>query len=746
MAWGWWRRRRKWWWRRRFARGRLRRRRIRRPRRRTRRRTVRRRRQWRRGRPRRRLFKRKRRFKRRRRKAKIKITQWQPSSVRRAFVIGYFPMIICGPGRWSENFTSHIEDKVAIGPFGGGHSTSRWSLKVLYQEFQKRHNFWTQSNKELELVRFFGSTWRFYRHEDTDYIVYYSRKSPLGGNILTAPSLHPGAAMLSKHKIIVPSFKTRPGGKPSIKVRVKPPTTLIDKWYFQHDICDTTLLNMNVVLCNLRFPFCSPQTNNPCVTFQILHEVYHNFLSITSTRLLSTNGDAWKNYYREFLQQVFTTNRSANKLNTAITEGAFHAPQIQKDKAPLGTSYFKNKDGLWGDEIFLASTATNDNSTIQKLIDLIIKNADNYLSKVKQEFSSTTLATTMHGMFTHWTGMFSPAFLDYNRISPEIPGVYKDIIYNPLTDQGVGNAVWIDYCSKGDTKYDPKASKCHIADMPLWMAVFGIVDWLKKDTGNWGIPAWARIIIKSPYTYPKLIDSTDESVGFVPISYNFARGRMPDGSHYIPIQMRHRWYPNLLNQQQVLEDISQSGPFAYREKTNSANINVKYKFRFHFGGNPVSEQIVADPCTQGTFEMPGTSTLPPRIQVTDPKLLGPHYTFHSWDKRRDYYSRRTIKRMSEQQETSEFLFSGPKKPRVDLDAVRPVEKGSSPQQRKQKPWETSESEEETEALSEEEETGSVHQQLRQQLREQKQLREGIQCLFQQLIKTQQGVHLDPSLL
>nr|UGV44751.1 MAG: ORF1 [Torque teno virus] len=746
MAWGWWRRKRRWWWRKRFTRGRLRRRRIRRPRRRTRRRTVRRRRPWRRGRPRRRLYRRKRRFKRRRRKAKIKITQWQPGSVRRAFVIGYFPMVICGPGRWSENFTSHIEDKVAIGPFGGGHSTSRWSLKVLYEEFQKRHNFWTHSNKELELVRYFGSSWRFYRHEDVDYIVYYSRKSPLGGNLLTAPSLHPGAAMLSKHKIIVPSFKTRPGGKPSIKVRVKPPTTLIDKWYFQHDICDTTLLNMNVVLCNLRFPFCSPQTNNPCVTFQILHEVYHDFLSITDTKLLSTDGNAWKDYYKSFLSKVFTTERSANKLNTAITEGSFHAPQIQKDKTPIGTEYFKTKDGLWGDPIFLAGSGTTDNSTIDKLIKTIISNAENYLKKVKQEFSQTTLATTMHGMFTHWTGMFSPAFLDYNRLSPEIPGVYKDIIYNPMTDKGIGNAVWIDYCSKKGTHYDPKASKCHIADLPLWMAVFGIVDWLKKDTGNWGIPAWARIVIKCPYTYPKLVDSTDESIGFVPIGYNFARGRMPDGSHYIPIQMRHRWYPNLLNQQPVLEDISESGPFAYREKTNSANINVKYKFRFHFGGNPVSEQIVADPCKQPTFEMPGTSTIPPRVQVTDPKLLGPHYTFHSWDKRRDYYSRRTIKRMSEQQETSEFLFSGPKKPRVDLDAVQPVEKDSLPQQREQRPWETSESEEETEALSEEEETGSVHQQLRQQLREQKQLRQGIECLFQQLIKTQQGVHLDPSLL
>uniref|UniRef100_A0AAU8H8A1 Capsid protein n=1 Tax=Alphatorquevirus homin9 TaxID=3048433 RepID=A0AAU8H8A1_9VIRU len=743
MAWGWWRRRRKWWWRRRFARGRLRRRRIRRPRRRTRRRTVRRRRQWRRGRPRRRLFKRKRRFKRRRRKAKIKITQWQPSSVKRCFVIGYFPLVICGPGRWSENFTSHIEDRISKGPFGGGHSTSRWSLKVLYEEFQKHHNFWTRSNKELELVRFFGSTWRFYRHEDTDYIVYYSRKAPLGGNLLTAPSLHPGAAMLSKHKIIVPSFKTRPGGKPTVKINIKPPTTLIDKWYFQKDICDTTFLNLNVVLCNLRFPFCSPQTDNICVTFQILHEVYHNFISITAAPLLTAT--TWQKYYENFLDAAFPTERSVNKLNTFSTEGAYSHPQIKKFQQNITGSeekYFRDKDGLWGDPIHIT-----DNQDLAKVKTIIINNAKNYLKKVQQEYKGQeNLKNLIHPVFCQYVGIFGSPLLNFNRISPEIPGLYKDIIYNPLTDKGIGNRVWIDYLSKGDTKYNPTQSKCCISDLPMWMACFGLVDWCKKETGNWEIPPWARIVMICPYTYPKLYNTPDPESGFIPIGYNFSQGLMPDGSKYTPIQMRHRWYPNLLNQQAVLEDISQSGPFSYREKTNTANINAKYKFRFHFGGNPVSEQIVADPCKQPTFEMPGTSTLPPRLQVTDPKLLGPHYTFHSWDKRRDYYNGRTIKRMSEQQETSEFLFPGPKKPRVDLDAVQPVEKDSLPQKREQRPWETSESEKETEALSEEEETGSVHQQLRQQLKEQKQLRQGINCLFEQLIKTQQGVHLDPSLL
>nr|UGV44953.1 MAG: ORF1 [Torque teno virus] len=742
MAWGWWRRKRRWWWRRRFARGRLRRRRIRRPRRRTRRRTVRRRRQWRRGRPRRRLFKRKRRFKRRRRRAKIKITQWQPSRVKRCFMIGYFPALICGQGRWSENFTSHIEDKTPRGPFGGGHSTARLSLKVLYEENQKHHNFWTASNKELELARFFGSTWTLYRHEDVDYICTFNRKSPLGGNLLTGPSLHPGAAMLSKHKILVPSFKTRPGGKATVKFRIKPPTTLIDKWYFQKDICDTTLLNINFVACDLRFPFCSPQTDNVCVTFQVLSAVYNDFLSITNNKLQATT---WTEEYKTFLNKAFPSDRSINKLNTFTTEGAFSHPKVEKFKPqiPLGENkYFQDKDALWGDPIHLTQTQTRS-----QVIEKIVKNAQNYLNKYTEEFKQfPNIAQFHHGFFTQWTGIYSAAFLNYHRISPEVPGLYVDTIYNPLTDKAIGNHVWIDYLSKPDPNLDPVKSKCHIADLPLWMATFGLVDWCKKETGNWGIPAWARVLLICPYTFPPMYDQKNPNRGFIPIGYNFSQGLMPDGSKYIPMQMRAKWYPNLLNQQAVLEDISQSGPFAFREKKPSASITVKYKFRWHFGGNPVSEQVIADPCQQSTFEMPGTGSLPRRLQVTDPKLLGPQYTFHSWDWRRDYFNRKTLKRMSEQSETSEFLFPGPKKPRVDLDVVQIAEKVSSETQREQKPWEDSDQQTETEAPSEEEEEGSIQQQLQQQLQQQKQLRRGINCLFEQLVKTQQGVHLDPSLL
>ncbi len=62
-------------------------------------------------------------------------------------------MIICGQGRWSENYSSHLEDRVVKQAFGGGHATTRWSLKVLYEENLRHLNVWTWSNRDLELAR-----------------------------------------------------------------------------------------------------------------------------------------------------------------------------------------------------------------------------------------------------------------------------------------------------------------------------------------------------------------------------------------------------------------------------------------------------------------------------------------------------------------------------------------------------------------------------------------------------------------
>nr|UGV44916.1 MAG: ORF1 [Torque teno virus] len=743
MAWGWWKRKRRWWWRKRWTRGRLRRRWPRRSRRRPRRRRVRRRRRWRRGRPRRRLYRRGRRYRRKRKRAKITIRQWQPAMTRRCFIRGYMPALICGWGAFAKNYTSHLEDKIIKGPYGGGHATFRFSLQVLYEEHLKHHNYWTRSNQDLELALYYGCTIKFYRSPDTDFIVTYQRKSPLGGNILTGPSLHPAEAMLSKNKILIPSLQTKPKGKKTVKINIAPPTLFVHKWYFQKDICDLTLFNLNVVAADLRFPFCSPQTDNVCITFQVLAAEYNNFLSIT----LSTSNES--QFIESFLKAAFPDDkpRHANILNTFRTEGCFSHPPLPKFKPPSSgpgeNKYFFTPDGLWGDPIYNYSNGAQQQNNSQ-IREKIKKNMESYYQKILDESTIITKGSRVH---CHLTGIFSPPFLNTGRVAREFPGLYNDIVYNPWVDKGKGNKIWLDSLTKTDNIYNPKQSILLMADMPLYILLNGYIDWAKKERDNWGLATQYRLLIVCPYTYPRLYVETNPNYGYVPYAETFGAGQMPDKNPYVPVTWRGKWYPHILHQEAVIEDIVTSGPFAPKETKPVMQLNMKYSFRFTWGGNPISTQIVKDPCTQPTFEIPGGGIIPRRIQVINPKVLGPSYSFRSFDIRRDMFSGSSLKRVSEQQETSEFLFSGGKRPRIDLPKYVPPEEDSNiqeRQQREQRPW-TSESESEAEAQEETQE-GSIREQLQHQLQEQLQLRRGLKCLFEQLVRTQQGVHVDPCLV
>ncbi len=115
----------------------------------------------------------------------------------------------------------------------------------------------------------------FYRHPDTDFIVQYDNVPPMKMDEFTAPNTHPSFLLQAKHRRKIPSFKTRPFGKKTVTIRVGPPKLFEDKWYPQSDLCKVPLVSWRVTAADLRFPFCSPQTDNPCFTFQVLHENYY---------------------------------------------------------------------------------------------------------------------------------------------------------------------------------------------------------------------------------------------------------------------------------------------------------------------------------------------------------------------------------------------------------------------------------------------------------------------------------------
>lgn len=56
-------------------------------------------------------------------------------------------------------------------------------------------------------------------------------------------------------------------------------------------------------------------------------------------------------------------------------------------------------------------------------------------------------------LYEYHSGIYSSIFLAAGRSYFETTGAYTDVIYNPFTDKGTGNMVWIDYLTKADSIY-----------------------------------------------------------------------------------------------------------------------------------------------------------------------------------------------------------------------------------------------------------------------------------------------------
>nr|UGV44967.1 MAG: ORF1 [Torque teno virus] len=753
MWWSWWRRRawrpaRRWRrWRRRRPTRRRRARAARYPRRRRVRRFKRRRRR-RRGWARRRYLRRRWRLKRRK---KIVLTQWNPTVVKKCVIRGYMPLLMCGTGTTGttyRNYGSHIHDYKKYDPFGGGISTLNFNLSFLYDEYVKHRNTWSKSNVDLELVRYKGCSFKLYRHPTCDFFVTYNRKTPFTDSQLTGPMLHPSNLMLRKRKVILESFKTRPKGKIAKYIRVRPPTLFNDKWYFQKDFCKVPLVNLGVSLGNLRFPFCRPQTDNPCIYFQVFSPIYNGRFSIHADKLPSQYQtfikyleDHWIETNRQGnLTNYKDQNRIGTVFNTFKTEEHIKNPGIITEKSstqstepPNNNKYnttgpysYSKTNSLWGDYIYKKTILT-----------AMTENTDNYYQARKGSHPLYSSSAYLN----HKTGMYSSIFLAKQRLSPDFPGFYTEVIYNPYNDKGIGNKVWIDPCTKADSTWRGTPLTVPITDLPLWMCFLGYSDYCTKSVGSPGYWNEVRVTIICPYTQPPLTDPDNTDLGFIPYDYNFGEGKMPDGQPYIPISYRFNWYICMFHQQNFMNDMAQSGPFAYDGGEKNAVLACKYKFTFLFGGNPIPQQTLKDPCEQPTYLLPGTGGVPPRLQVENPQHLHEGYYFRAWDYRHGHFGERAVKRMQTQQINAEFIAGPPKRSKLEVPAIAARDFDS--QAPRWDPWSDSQTEgtENNQESEEEAETTTlVKQQLKFQLQEQKLLKQKLTKLFKQLIKTQH--HLD----
>nr|UHK06472.1 MAG: ORF1 [Torque teno midi virus] len=381
----WWRRRRRpWygrWYKRRYT-SHTKRRRKRFPRRHRRRRYARRRR--RRG-----------RTKVRRKKKTLTVKQWQPECIRRCKIKGIAAHIIGTQGKQFQCFTDNSQKWTPpLQPGGGGIAVEKFTLQHLYNEYRMGRNIWTTSNKWLDLVRYLGGYIMFWRHPHVDFVVKYTTTLPMLLDKYTYPDTYPLQIMLSRHKKYIPSLLTKSKGKRYVKVTIKPPRQMVNKWFFQESFSDTGLVQLHTAAADFRYPHLGCCNTNQLAGFLHLNtDIYHNGAWGNPNNPVTTQQAKWyvptpnfapvtevKNAKGETV--TITTYLTPYQKTISYKEGWFQpkflqAIEITKPQqlnGPIkGARYNPSLDTGQGTAVWLTSVLTNEYGPPKTDLDLYLE-------------------------------------------------------------------------------------------------------------------------------------------------------------------------------------------------------------------------------------------------------------------------------------------------------------------------------------------------------------------------------------
>lgn len=657
------------------------------------------------------------------------LRQWQPQTIRRLAVRGWFPLLLCSTKNTSRNYVVHMKDIPSRGAgYGGNISITNWSLEMLYYENLMLRNRWSRRNNDLDLIRYLGGSFRFYRDPDTDFIGTYSLDTPMKTNLYSHMQTHPQVLLLKRRHFLIPSLKTKPRGKRWVTVRFHPPRLMRNQWYFQSHFCHVNLVQLRVTGLDLQRPWFRKQAETPVVQFAILQpSLYNEIISTAATNTVESLGSKFENLWKFPLP--FTTN-----WRSLLEDMGASKDELKPDKTKISTGEMEK--------------TFNTMVTVSKLKQKFTER-QNRLKQIyaKSGNSNATTVRDRDMLFDRIYGAYSYFLLnDQQRYDSTYAKAYVNIRYSPIADGGIGNRVFIQSVLKKDFTY--RAGQCYLLleDQPLWLLLFGYFDWIRKELSKQTPGVTYVCLLNCPYTDPPL-PKTNADTGYIFLSDDFCQGRFPYGQYKIAPQYETFWYPCLFNQEPAAEAIVNCGPWMPRDdEKKSWQLNLGYRFNFKLGGNLPPGQPPVDPCKRPTHELPESNMLDLAVQASDPRTVGDDVPFHSWDIRRGLFSTASLKRVRDH-ETDDVRFASPaeKAPRHDPPVEgSPFVSGSlqALQQLLQTPQRTREEEEaEAEHLE-----LFLHGELQRQREQQKQLKRGLQEVFQSLRLTQMGVHVDQRLL
>nr|UGV36171.1 MAG: ORF1 [TTV-like mini virus] len=585
----------------------------------------------------RRRWKRRRPWVRRYFKRKLKtltVKENQPKCIRKCKIKGLIPLIQCTADRIAFNYDSYELSTVPERlPGGGGFGIKNFSLRALYAEHRYAHNVWTRTNEHLPLCRYLGCKMIFYQSELTDYVVSFSNTLPLESNLGMYNTMQPSMHCMVQNKLLVPSRKTYPKRKPYFIKRIRPPTQLLNKWYFQSALSKTPLLMLRTTAMSMEHFYLSPNAKSSNITIPTLNTgliknrnfknppndgYYASGYGTQKVYLYTTRQEYQGNINNIQIQHLVFLGDSKNHVEGAAFSDIYpQSTEFTTNKQKWLTEHKKH----WGNP-FYPTYIHPDNPDAP-----VFQSAKSYPTYINEMSTQTTKAT----------GLTQVEIIHKTR-------------YNPHADYGQDTMCYFLPVTKDEQSWDPPDNEqLTNENLPLWLLVWGFPDFQKKLKKLLHIDEDYLLVIIQTHTRPI-------RNALVPISMSFINGYSPYENSFNKLD-QERWYPQFQYQQEIYNDICTSGPGTAKVPKNT-NIEAKAKYCFYFkwGGDLPPMSIIEDPTEQPFYPVPSNKYAATSLQNPESR---PERLLYTFDERRGTLTKKALKRITQDWETkTTFVTDG----------------------------------------------------------------------------------------
>lgn len=561
----------------------------------------------------------------------LKLKQWQPKSIKKCKIVGYKCLLQGNVLRAQHNYAQYIYSYVPTEqPGGGGWSLMVFSLGSLFEDYDHLLNIWTNSNAGLPLCRYTGCTIKLFQSENTDYAFTYDTCWPMVDTPYTHADSSPSRIITKRHKVIMPSKQTKQRRKPYKKIKIKPPHQMINKWYFQKDICNQPLLMTTTTAISLTKPFATTNSLSNNITFKCLNTFLFN--NPHFQHFPEATGYSHK-ILGSFSMYLYATTDHNPPTSTGMTQWLkkliFLGNTTENTPGQEIQNWYQTQSNTkknWGNPFFHRYLETGETSyTIYSSKQTIV----NIVNQLKS--NNVNIPET-----------------DFQVITGPI---FYTVTYNPSRDTGL-NKIYLIETAKSLTLDEPENKNLVFEGFPLYDLIWGWTDFIKKLKIITNLDQNSLLVIVT-----KIFDDQTLKT-YIPIDLDFIEGRDPYQTHDEQQQNYYNsqnWFPKLQFQEQTINTIALTNPFSPRPNTYEyLQCFAKYTFYFKWGGCPKQLEKAYDPCLQSTWTTP--DNLEHRVEIKNPNT-DPQTELYYWDWDSDFVNQEAIKRIQQYTTIDETLLS-----------------------------------------------------------------------------------------